>query len=482
MKRRSKSRNSGWGSMRGVVWLALCALIGLSACSMDSMGAASDVPGDENQDSAPGDMAKLYEAESQLENHRVDEARALYEAHLASYPEDGRAAAGVGVTDLLLVAESEEMTELLVDYLEASSGVDANALFYAEGGYLYWRSRGARWIDDGQSGQGYGVLSLLEDELPWPIERLASLDVFVEGLDEPVSPLVRQLRIVATGLKSIDDHLETALDDSEFNRLYIPGEVFHDSDLAMQLGRGELSMLRAALAIATSAVYFLEAYEQEWTLEKAFGPWRLNVGVDHRRYTPGFGATDYTVDYLDEHLLREVTNSDRLSASRLALRDGIEHLRAALHHGVEQPYSTTLLWGELDEDEAYEMDLFLEALSGALDGPTPLPHADDVTLDLSPLFEDGGRSLDEDIDWFVRRPDADEPLDETETLDELRAHWTINEDALYAFALEGVVDPLPEDDAELALLAGPGDGVKKFLQMLISDYWKTVEDVYFQTR
>lgn len=480
MKRRSKNRNQQRGRMRGAVWLALCVLVGLSACSMDAMDAAGS--GYENEDAAPGDMAKLHEAEAQLENHRVDEARSLYEAHLESYPGNGSAAAGVGITDLLLVAESDEMTELIVDYLEASSGLDANALLYAEGGYLYWRSRGARWIDDGQSGQGHGVLSLLEDELPWPMERLASLDAFVEGLDEPVKPLIRQLRIVTTGLKSIDEHLETAIGDAGFNRLYIPGEVFHDTDLAMQLGRGELSMLRAVIAFATSAVYFLEAYEQEWTLEKALGPWRLNVGLDHPRYIPGFGATDYTVDYLDEHLLREVTNPDRLSASRLALRDGIAHLREALHHGVEQSYSTTLLWGELDEDEAYEMDLFLEALSDALDSPTTLPHADDITLDLSPLFEDGGRSLDEDIDWFVRRADAEEPLDGAETLDELRTHWTVNEDALYAFALEGVVEPLPEDDAELARLAGPGDGVKKFVQLLISDYWKKVEDVYFQTR
>ena len=478
MKRQTKNGAKGRGAklLAGLLMLSMV----MGACSMDEMGTADY---DHNQDQQPGAAAKLHEAESQLANHRVDEAQKLYEAHLDSYPGDGRAAVGVGITTLLLALEMEEVSELLVEHLGASSGLDANALLYAEGGYLYWKSRGAQWIDDGQSGQDFGVLTLLEDELPWDWDRMKSMAAFVDGLDEPANPLVRQMRSVATGLKDIDAYLEMAMDDGEFHRLYIPGEVFHDSGLALQLGPAELSMLRAFIALTRGAAYFVEAYDHEWTLEGAFGAWRHNVGLDHSSYVPGFGAADYTVDYLDGHLLREVTNPDRLAASRLALREGIGHLRQALHLGVEQSYSTTLAWEKLDGEEAFEMDQFLEAMEDALDGPTSLPHADGVTVDLSPLFEDGGRRLDKEIDWFERHSPAEGLLDASETLEEVSAHWTISEEALYAFFLDGIVDPLPQsDDEALTLLAGPHGGVTAFLEVLLGEYLQKVEGVYMQTR
>ncbi len=480
MNHRARHRQSDPWAVVGVMIIFFFLVAATSSCSMDEMSAGVD--GYENQGGAPGDSSKLHEAEAELENHRVDEARALYDAQLMDYPADGRASAGVGVTNLLLALEMDEFSELLVEYLRASSGVDANALFFAEGGYLYWRSRGARSIDDGQSAEGYGVLSLVEDELPWTSQQVASLTSFVEGLDEPMAPMIRQLRSAATGLMSIDQHLEMAIDDEGFTRLYIPGAVFHDSKLALQLGRGELSMLRAAIALLRSAVYFLEAYENKWTLEGAFGAWRLNVGLDHPSYSADFGAADYTVSYLDGYLLREVTNPDRLSASRLALREGISHFRSALHHGVEQSYSTTLGWDAFSEDEIYEMDLFLEAVADSLDGPTELPHLPGVTVDLSPLFEDGGRVLGEDMDWLVRKSGTGEDFSGAEDLDEWSDHWSINNEALQEFLLEGVVEPMPEADDELAGLIGPSEGLKAFVEGLSAEYRTALEDVYLQTR
>lgn len=476
MIRRSKNQNQRRGWKKWAVVMGLCVVLAQGACAMDDMDAAGAT---EDGDS-PGTAEKLHAAERQLEEHRVDEARSLYESHLEEYPGDGQAAAGLGITDLLLMMEMEEMTQLFVDYLGASSGLDANALIYAEGGYLYWRSRGARWIDDGQSGAGSGVLTLLEDELPWEATRLTSLAMFVDGLDEPVHPMIRQLRIVANALQSVDELFGVAIDDGEFHRIYIPGEVFHDSDLAIQLGPAELSMLRGGIALARGAVLFMEAYEHDWTLEEALGLWRLNVGLDDPAYVPGFGPADYTMEYLDGHLFREVANPDRLAASRSALREGIGHLRTGLHYGVEQSYSTTLAWEALDEDDAYAMDLFLEAMADALDGPTPLPHRDSVTVDLSLLFEDGGRTLHEEIEWFERHVGGDS-MDGAHEFDEMTELWTISDDA-QAFWLDGVVDPVPESANDWADLAGPEGGVAAFVDLLIGDYWEDVEDVYLQTR
>ncbi len=466
-------------------WLTICVSISLFAfgCGADLASADSDESMEQSPsaNASKGSQAgELALAEEELSNHRVDEARAHYAALLDRQPDHGAAAAGVAVTDILLLFEMSEVTELFVESLGASSGFDANEVLFAEGGYLYWASRGARWNDDGQYD---GIHSLLADDLPWSSDRLRSLISFVDGLDEPTGKLIRQLVTIANALKGIDHNLELAIEDSDFTRLYIPGKVFYDSELTLRLGRSELSVLRSLIATARSAIYFAAAYEHEWTLETAFGEWRFDVSLDDPNYVANFGPADYTVAYLDEHLFRTISNPERLSASRAALRDAITYTRDALRFGVEQTYTTTLEWDDVDEAHAYQLDGLLAAIAESLDGPVILPHSDPALtkLDLSPLFEDDGLTLDEEIPWFVRPSELSE-TEPDESLDEIGIVWEVNDEAVGAFFAEPLLE-VPGDAQEVTLHVGADNGeFTDFVDTLFGTYRDRIDDVYFATR
>lgn len=422
---------------------------------------------------------QLREAEQNLENHRVDQARDVYAEILEDDPENGQAAAGLGLTELLLLAEFGEVTDLLIDHLGAYRGVEANSLLYAEEGYLYWSSRGVRWSEDDE--QYDGIRTLLADELPWHQPRLESLTAFVEGLDQPFDKALRQLVTVANALTPIDQAFEKALEDPQFVRLYVPGEVFHDSRLGLRLGRSELATLRAAMSAFKGAVYFLAAYENSWTLQEAFGQWRHDVALDDERFVEGYEPIDYTFEYLDGELFRGVNSADRLSASRTALKDAIAHLRDAIRYGVERQSSTTLQWSAVDEQTAQAVDHLLETLSRALDGPTTLPFSEpSTTIDLSGFFEDGGRVLDDDIRWFVRSQEA--RTDSDGEPEEPISRWSVNQEAIRAFFHEGVFEPIPEEGNTPTVELGSAGSPANVVDLLIDPYRQNVEDVYFATQ
>ena len=424
--------------------------------------------------SAPDISAGIRDAELALQHHRVDNARGHYVAVLNEDPDHGAAAAGLALTELMLLLELSEVTTLLMENLGAAFPIDANRLIFAEGGYLYWASRGARWDDDGPY---EGIQSILSDEIPWTKEQLAAIAIFVEGQDEPVDKLVRQLVTVANALRGIDYNLEVALNDPNFTRLYVPGQVFYDDALTLRLGRSEIASMRALLALARSAIYFLAAYEHSWTLEGAFGSWRYQVALDDPKFVPTFSAVDYSVAYLDDHLFRAIVNPERLAASRSALRDALAHGQAAIRHGLEDQFTTTLEWDDVDVDDAYHVDALLGALGDALDGPTELPYAEPagITLDLRPLFEDEGRILDEGISWF-RRLDSEGLGISGDSLDAALDLWEFRSNAVEAFWMEGIVDGLNDED--LALHSDP----LKMIDVLIHSYWTSVEEIYLSTR
>lgn len=458
---------------RPLPWAAmlLALLVFLSGCGDMEDFAPNSISSEEGD----GDVGMLQEAEEALKDHRVDDARQHYADRLDDHPGDGRAAAGLGVTDLMLSAESSEVTQLLIDHLGASGGIDANTVLYDEDGFLYWASRGVKWADEGDQYQG--IRSLLADDLPWDAERLETLTAFVDGHDEPTGEAIRQLVTIANALKGVDKNLETAIEDQDFMQLYVPGEVFHDSRLTLRLGRSELSLLRAAIAAFRGAIYFVAAYEHRWSLEGAFGDWRIDTDLSDDRHQPGFEPIDYTVDYLDGHIFRALSNPDRLSASRSALRNSLQYGRDAIHFGIEEPSSTTLEWQEVDETDAADLDELLKALSNALDGAVELPHSSpQTTLDLSPFFDEDGRVLDEDIPWFVKNPSLDSEDDE---FDDSMDRWTINEDALDQFWRNGILEPPPRDSEDMSVDLGPDDG---YFAVLAGSYWENFTDVYFATR
>lgn len=453
-------------------WSLIAAMVVLLAgcADMDAGIAAQDA----NDGGDAPHLQDHQQAEQHLQNHRVDEALQTYRMVLDNHPDDGDAAAGVAVTELLLMLQLDEVTELLLDHLDAQGAIDPNELLFAREGVLYWASRGVRWADDSDDYEG--IRDLVADELPFDDDRLESTIAFVDGLDTPVGQSLRQLVSIANALNVVESHIETALDDPDFRRLYIPGEVFHDEGLDLRIGRSELATIHAAISMARSLVYFVAAYDHDWSLEEAFGQWRTDPPED--RYQPGYEPLDYSVDILDDHLFRSVGSPDRLSASHSSLREAVDWSRDAIRMGLEDQTPTTLQWEDVDEDDAQEIDELLEALAEALDGPTQLPHVfPATTLDLSPMFEGEGRTLDEEISWFVST--ELEAANDDEGLGDDLDHWDLNDEALRDFVLEETFDPVPGDDFEVRAGSPNPD---EFTELLFGDYWQHVEDVYFATR
>lgn len=458
-----------------LVLLLLFSILSMApGCADMEFSEGSFVPGDED---VPARSAA--DAEIALRQNDLSEARRIYASRLDQFPEDGHSAAGLGIIDLLLLPGAPEITEVLLEGFNANRGLNASELIYGDGGYLYWASRGARWEDHGSY---QGIRELLGDDLPWSRGRLESLTAFVEGLDEPFDKSIRKLVTLANAMQGLDLLFETAIADPAFVRFYLPGQVLHDSELTLILGRSELSMLRAKIALFRSAIYFLAAYEHSWTLEGAFGSWRFDVALDNRHYVPGFEPKDYTIAYLDDRLFRRLSSPERLAASRSALRHAFRSYGQAIRQGLEETSTTTLNWESFTVEEAKAYNDFFAALSDSLDGPVTLPDTE-ITLNLAPLFKEG-RSLPAEIPWFVQIVEfGDAPGNGDDRL-ELR-QWKKNDEAITAFLYDGVLEPRPPslDLQKLDNYLLPGeDGLEGFFSPLIGHYLEVLGDVYFSTR
>lgn len=469
-------------------WLGRTALAGalsLGALSLGASGcgdslnesAEADPRFDADNDANPGEpVPSLGDAEQALIAHDVAGARAMYQQRLALNPADGDAAAGRALCDLLLVPGMAEVGRLLTESLGASEPLDAAEVLYGNEGLLYWASRGARWADDGQY---QGIRSLLAPELPWELEELESITRFVEGLNEPGDTLARHLVSIANALGGLDAQLQVAIDDPNFVRFYVPGEVFHDPSLSLTLGRAELATIQAALQVVRAALYAISAYEHSWTLEETFGAWRQDVNLDDERYVAGYTPTDYTVSYLDARLFRRVAQPDRLQASRTALKDALSRARDALRMGLTSEVQTTLRWEQPTVENIQRIDVLFSALADALYEPTALPYSEPaVVLNLSSFFE-GGRALPAEIPWMVRT-EALSRGDEGMGMSEEGFPWELNPEAVEVGLRQGVVEGVSaEENVNVDLGEG---GLGGFLEALAGAYVEAVQDVYFTTR
>ncbi|RAL21275.1 hypothetical protein DL240_14215 [Lujinxingia litoralis] len=464
-----KKQTMGWKAWVGKAALATALALGSASC-----GAALEsdpMSGPDDDSGEPSELRSLSDAEEALMNHDLDLARAIYQERLLHNPAEGESAAGRALCDMLLIPGMPEVKRLLIESLGAQSGLDAAEVIYGEEGFLYWASRGARWADDGQF---MGIRSLLADDLPWTRRELESAQVFVEGLNEPGDTLARHLVSVANALNGLDQQLQVAIDDPNFVRLYVPGELFHDPSLSLTLGRAELATMQAFIQVVRATFYALGAYEHSWTLEDALGAWRQEVHLDDARYVAGFLPVDYSVAYLDARLFRRVAQPDRLQAARTALKDALSRSRDALRLGLTAEVSTTLEWQEPSVESIQRIDALFNALAAALDGPTLLPHSEpEVTLDLSSFFTTG-RTLPVEIPW-MRRTLVPEPLDPAVTFS-----WELNPEATEVFFRKNVVQGIA---AEQEFTIDLGDeGASGFIEALAGTYLDAIQDVYLVTR
>lgn len=446
--------------------LTLCAL-GLPLAGADGCGSGGFAWGDAPRPAAYDD-ARIVEAESELARHDVRAAQRAYTDVLADGESEATstAAAGLGLTQLMLLPGAPSVRGVLTDHLGAdNSGFDAQALIWSEEGVLYWLSRGTRWEDDGEF---QGVRSLVEALLPWTPARLESTAAFCGGLERPLGELLADTDAVADSLENVEQGMLSAALAADFEYLYVPAAVFHDDDLSLSLGSPELHALTGALALTRAALHYASAWRMDTSLDALCGPrWQAVADdPDDPEHVPGYTVDDYAWRNLDARFGREVARAARLTRSRDAARQALERLAAAFTLAADSPHATTF-----DRDAASPSDLraaadVLTALSGALDAPTALPGSSPATsVDLSHLFSpDAG--LDPEVSWFKRDADS--------------GAWTVSDDALQTFLVDPSFTPSFQVDGgeRPALTADPAAVLDALVGVTLSDF----ESLYLSTR
>jgi hypothetical protein len=449
-------------------------LVIIGLLSLLCMGASEGGCAPQDMSAEGGDVGtttvdqRLLDAQAALANHDVEQAQAIYGQIVAEQGDaPGAAFAGKAFTDLLLLPGSQPARTLLVDHLGATSGVDANDAIYAEEGFLYWQVRGVPWNDDGTY---LGIRSLIADELPWSAERLDSLRAFFTGLDTPGDAMMDDLVVLADAMAQIENDLQRALDDPDFEFLYVPGLVFHHDDLELLLGRSELHMLSSVVSATRASVYFLAAYEHTWTLDGMLG----SQAEARANPTDGWQTGDYALAYLDGRLARKVRDPLHLRESRQAFDASLESAVAAIDVGLNGELETTLRWKQADAAYAEELIVFLEAVRDSLEGPAELPGSTPkTTMDLSSFFEGEGRTLPVDIRWFER----------VEATAEMDAYWQVGDAALQAFFVDGVFEPgFTVGEGNAPDLKIDDERGQKFRDAISGDVERDVEQAFFTTQ
>ncbi len=467
-----------WGPRRLSTLVILAALLCMGA-SKPGCASASKTSIDQTD---PGGMTvddHLRQAQVQLAKHDVAKAQYIYDQIVAEQQEPpGEAIAGKAICDLLMLPGSDQMTRIFVEQLGATSGIDPNDAIYAEQGYLYWLARGVPWSDQGQYS---GIRTLIADDLPWPSDRLSSLQSFFTGLDSSTNETMDDLVRVADAMGQIQNELDRAAGDPSFQYIYIPGQTFHYDKLDLVLGPSELHVLSSLVAASRGAIYFMAAYDHDYTLDELLG------AQAQARQTPhdGWGTVDYAMGFLDGHLGRKVRDASRLTDAR----DAFDHSLTAAIDAV-QPYTqqepglayegaTTLQWRQINPDYAQQLVDFLGAVRQSMYGRTPLPGTTPKTsLDLSPLFTEG-RTLDPSLHWFEA---ADAPATLGPSDAPTGPQWHLTDAAVQAFFVDGLFEPSFDVANGGPTVAIGGDRGSKFHETVSGQFESNVEDAYFTTR
>jgi hypothetical protein len=389
---------------------------------------------------------------------------------------------GKAITDLLMMPGITPVRDLLGEHLgaERAQRFDVVELLYTdEEGLLFLVSRGTPWVGEGQFA---GIRSIIEPRLPWESDRLESQDAFVAGLDEPVDAAMLDVVRIADTLQVVEDDLGEALDDPNFQSYYLPGEVFHDRALSLQLGRSEVHALRGVVSIVRGALYLVAAYQHDWTLARAFGSFfdeEVVGNPDHPDYVEGWTRGDYARAYLDRRLGRAVRDPGLLASAQRAMGRGFASLSSSIDVGLQAPRDFTLQFNALGDTERRELDELarvLDGISNAFYGPTSIPNTEPATtLDLSVFFREEGRVLPEERDWLVR----EEPMPDGPE----QATWSLRDEAIQEIFVDGVVlEPqidLVAGDALPGLALQTEGGLEALVRAASGTYLDSVERTYF---
>lgn len=415
--------------------------------------------------------AQIVLAEDSLTRHDLKSARSIYSEALTSNDPfvAGTASAGKAITGMLLLPDDEAMRAMFINELGATNRrYEAQRFLWSNNGILYWFSQGVRWEDDGDF---QGVQTIVEDELPWSLERLGSPTAFVQGLTQPGDRIMASGIDVALSLRDIERELERAIEDPRFDFLYLPADVFHANNLAMTLGKSDLAAVHALISFARGAIYFVAAYEHSWTLQGLFSP------------PQGINAQDHFHEQLDPLLARAITTASHLKESRNAFVSGLFYLERAITLGLEQEVTLStspLRWDKIDRDMARDLRDLVRAVANAFDGPSKLPHFDrNITLDLSSFF-DSGRTLPAEIPWFQHQPDVTSTEGSAGgTFGNSTGYWVLSEDAAQVFLFDDILSPpLRLDEEYPARLTLDEDGMLDFFEALLGDTQRRLDDAY----
>lgn len=467
----------------------------------------------EGVEPGPGDEErppKISEALSALANHQVENANRKYRESLEADPDYGVAAAGTAVTDLLLLPGSDPIDTLARKHLAADEDLSAQRLLYDSNGLLYWLSRGASW--EGRTGEGDGIKTEISDELPWPDERLESIEAWFNPLTEPVGAARSELVALAERLESIEGNLQTALEDDEFDRIIIPGQVFyHEQGLTLELGKSELATLVGLTSAMRGFLLSLVAYQYDWSLSSAFASPCEALDDEPRSHWEPYDCRLY---FLGSKWFRTIQEDSHLESAQQAFATSLEHVDTGLRCGLMQrcllngdggceefrsdgPVDcanvpedelrpSTLQWQKLDEsDVAFvkELRTFLGDLREAvvsgsfveLHG-TRLEGGGAISANFEPLFVPG-RTLPADTHWLIERST------ETTPDGQLDFFWALNTDATHRFFVEGLFEPEPDPHEQSIVIEFDSETTSNSVtHKLLSEFGNAIEDAYLDSR
>ena len=457
-----RGRYGGWAMS---LLLVLC-LLASSACGGDD---SSELLSLEAPRPTAYDELSIVEAESLLEDHRVERAHQLYREELEKG--DGRtrglAAAGKGLTGLMLIAGSDPVRSFGIAQLGVTRPrYDIERILWGRDGALYWFSQGVRWENDGEY---EGVRSILADHLPWSLERLESYETFAQGLDQSGDIILDGLMEIALELSTIEDDLEVAIEDRNFEYIYLPGATFHSSMLSMTLGKSEISLIHAATSAVRSAIFFAASYQNRWTLEELFV---VQEGLDPE-------TSFYTaLDPLFFRQLEMQTSERLLKESKTACADALYYLDRALSFAESEPVTelSPLRWDRVELDTISTYRDLIRGVSASLDEETTLEEFEpDVRLDLSPIFE--GRVLSEEIEWFAP---GSNPETVQEGIDLFEpSMWSVRQEARISFLYEEVVTPAVSSDGTWPVqFVYSEDEVENFIRRVTQIFSDRLEGAY----
>jgi hypothetical protein len=408
-------------------------------------------------------------------DHDILGAHQNYLSATAANPTSGDAAAGAAMTWLMLLPCSEEVDALLIQGLGARHGFGRNCgLFYGEGGVLQLLTYGFPTDE---------IWQTLENDLPWSSERMETRELFVAGLNRPVSlTITDHLIAIANKLDEPIEQIEIALQDPDFHYIHIPSEVFFDPSLSLFLGKSELALIQSALRTLQGAMLFFSGYNHAWSLEEAFGSqWRI-VADDpgDERHQPGFAPIDYSIAYLDAAIGREIKDGSLLSrqsqpSAKISIRKAAAALRRAILEGMNQKEDRQIPWNRIGKRLALQYDDILAAVELSLDDQATLPPFIDpaTTLDLRLIFSGDGRILPEATTWLVSKPeDGGEGV-----------VWNWNPRAIEKAFIDGVFTPpfAYEEPPTIDWESNETEALSETIRLLFDDLKADIENAYLTT-